>query len=141
MDSTQTTSATGAGGNGILISQSNDTPAIAATASTDTDNSKQNPSQAINSNQKTLGILHQLYLTVSSFNIASQVPLLQRIPLKAKRTHSSLRQHLLEELQQAFPDEVEAYREIREASAAESKRFAQAQSKLPNGDVKVKTEI
>ncbi|KAL2524884.1 Mediator of RNA polymerase II transcription subunit 10b [Abeliophyllum distichum] len=79
MDSTQTTSATGAGGNGILISQSNDTPAIAATSSTDTDNSKQNPSQAINSNQKTLGILHQLYLTVSSFNIASQVPLLQRM--------------------------------------------------------------
>ncbi|ONK58842.1 uncharacterized protein A4U43_C08F300 [Asparagus officinalis] len=52
----------------------------------------------------------------------------------------SLRKHLLEELEQTFPDEVEAYREIRASSAAESKQLAQAQSGLPNGDVKVKPE-
>lgn len=33
----------------------------------------------------------------------------------------SLRGHLLEELEQAFPDEVEAYRNVRAASAAVSK--------------------
>lgn len=32
----------------------------------------------------------------------------------------ALRKHLLEELEQAFPDEVEDYREIRAASAAVS---------------------
>lgn len=31
-----------------------------------------------------------------------------------------LRRHLLEELEQTFPDEVEAYRDIRAASAAVS---------------------
>ncbi|KAI7990598.1 Mediator of RNA polymerase II transcription subunit 10b [Camellia lanceoleosa] len=41
----------------------------------------------------------------------------------------------------AFLDEVESYREIRATSAAESKRIAQAQSILPNGDVKVKPEL
>lgn len=51
----------------------------------------------------------------------------------------SMRKYLLEELEQAFPDEVENYREIRASSAAESKRLAQS-SVLPNGDVKVKTE-
>lgn len=56
-------------------------------------------------------------------------------------TFKSLRRHLLEELEQTFPDEVEAYRDIRAASAAETKRVAQAQSTLPNGDVKVKTEL
>lgn len=53
----------------------------------------------------------------------------------------SLRKHLLEELEQAFPQEVEDYREIRASSAAETKRLAQAQSVLPNGDVKVKNEL
>ncbi|CAI9093370.1 OLC1v1028856C1 [Oldenlandia corymbosa var. corymbosa] len=52
-----------------------------------------------------------------------------------------LRKSLLEELDQAFPDEVEAYREIRASSSSEAKRFGQAQSMLPNGDVKVKSEI
>ena len=32
----------------------------------------------------------------------------------------SLRKHLLEELEEAFPDEVDAYREIRASSAAVS---------------------
>jgi len=52
----------------------------------------------------------------------------------------SLRKHLLEELEQAFPEDVEHYREIRASSAAEAKRLAQSQSTLPNGDAKVKAE-
>ncbi|CAL5082499.1 unnamed protein product [Urochloa decumbens] len=43
------------------------------------DASKQNLSQVTSSIQKTLGLLHQLNLTVSSFNSASQLPLLQRL--------------------------------------------------------------
>ncbi|XP_057477678.1 mediator of RNA polymerase II transcription subunit 10b-like isoform X2 [Actinidia eriantha] len=53
----------------------------------------------------------------------------------------SLRNHLLEELEHAFPDEVESYREICATSAAEQKRLAQAHNILPNGDVKVKPEL
>ncbi|KAF5746881.1 mediator of RNA polymerase II transcription subunit 10b [Tripterygium wilfordii] len=49
-----------------------------------------------------------------------------------------LRKHLLEELEQVFPDEVESYREIRANSAAKAKCLGQAQSTLPNGDLKVK---
>ncbi|OVA04978.1 hypothetical protein BVC80_1211g42 [Macleaya cordata] len=45
-----------------------------------------------------------------------------------------------EELEQAFPDEIEAYREMRATSAAESKRLGQTESILPNGDVKVKND-
>ncbi|CAI9775813.1 unnamed protein product [Fraxinus pennsylvanica] len=193
--STASAAATG-GGNGVIIPQSNDPSPMessATAAATPTDDSKQNLTLVINSIQKTLGILHQLYLTVSSYNVASQLPLLQRmntlvleldnmtklaencniqVPMEvlnliddgknpdeftrdvlnsciAKNqitkgktdTFKSLRRHLLEELEQTFPDEVEAYRDIRAASAAETKRFAQAQSTLPNGDVKVKTEI
>uniref|UniRef100_A0A453G8N8 Mediator complex subunit 10 n=1 Tax=Aegilops tauschii subsp. strangulata TaxID=200361 RepID=A0A453G8N8_AEGTS len=52
----------------------------------------------------------------------------------------SLRKHLLEELEEAFPDDAEAYRQIRATSAAGSKRLAQSQSALPNGDAKVKPE-
>ncbi|ONM56656.1 Mediator complex subunit 10 CG5057-PA, partial [Zea mays] len=52
----------------------------------------------------------------------------------------SLRKHLLEELEQAFPEDVEAYREIRATSAAEAKRLAQSHGNLLNGDVKVKAE-
>ncbi|KAI3920770.1 hypothetical protein MKW98_005596 [Papaver atlanticum] len=156
------------------------------------DEAKQNLNQVINSIQKVLGLLHQLYLTVSSFNMASQLPLLERInavvseldnlqrlsdnckiqvPVEVLNliddgknpdeftrdvlnsciarnqitkgktdAFKGLRRHILEELEEAFPDEVEAYREIRATSAAESKRLAQAQSILPNGDVKVKSE-
>ncbi|GFZ16370.1 mediator complex, subunit Med10 [Actinidia rufa] len=53
----------------------------------------------------------------------------------------SLRRHLLQEPEQAFPDEVESYREIHATSAAEQKRLAKAQKILPNGDVKVKPEL
>ncbi|XP_058085477.1 mediator of RNA polymerase II transcription subunit 10b [Magnolia sinica] len=172
------------------------TPPIAGNGGTvsgsDADEPKQNLNNVLNSIQKTLGLLHQLYLTVSSFNASSQLPLLQRlnavvseldamqrlaencniqVPMEVVNliddgknpdeftrdvinscisrnqitkgktdAFKSLRKHLLEELEQAFPDEVEAYREIRATSAAESKRLAQAQSILPNGDVKVKTE-
>ncbi|KAJ8650225.1 hypothetical protein MRB53_003248 [Persea americana] len=153
---------------------------------------KQNLNQVINSIDKTLGLLHQLHLTVSSFSVASQLPLLQRlnavvseldtmqrlaencniqVPMEVVNliddgknpdeftrdvinsciarnqitkgktdAFKSMRKHLLEELEQTFPGEVEAYRDIRATSAAESKRLAQAQSVLPNGDVKVKAE-
>ncbi|CAD6224124.1 unnamed protein product [Miscanthus lutarioriparius] len=157
------------------------------------DASKQNLAQVTSSIQKTLGLLHQLNLTVSSFNSASQLPLLQRlnalvaeldtmqklaegcniqVPMEvvnliddgknpdeftrdvlnsciAKNqitkgktdAFKSLRKHLLEELEQAFPEDVEAYREIRATSAAEAKRLAQSHpGTLPNGDVKVKAE-
>eukprot|EP00262_Sarcandra_glabra_P021188 TRINITY_DN8803_c0_g1_i1.p1 TRINITY_DN8803_c0_g1~~TRINITY_DN8803_c0_g1_i1.p1 ORF type:complete len:184 (-),score=34.06 TRINITY_DN8803_c0_g1_i1:221-772(-) len=158
----------------------------------DPEDPKQNLNQVINSIQKSLGLLHQLHLTVSSFNMASQLPLLQRlnavvteldtmqklaencniqVPMEVVNliddgknpdeftrdvinscivrnqitkgktdAFKGLRKHLLEELEQAFPDEVEDYREIRATSAAESKRLAQAQSILPNGDAKVKAE-
>ncbi|WCJ38261.1 Mediator of RNA polymerase II transcription subunit 10b [Euphorbia peplus] len=183
MDPSQN-AALGSGGNGILPSSA---------AATGTDDQKQNLNQVINSTQKTLALLHQLYLTVSSYNVASQLHLLERlnnlimeldnmsklsekcniqIPMEvlnliddgknpdeftrdvinsciAKNQVTkgkadackSLRKTLLEELEQAFPDEVASYREIRAISAAESKRLAQAQSSLPNGDVKVKNEL
>ncbi|XP_076917225.1 mediator of RNA polymerase II transcription subunit 10b-like [Bidens hawaiensis] len=185
MESSQTT-----GGNG------NDASPVGSTGTSTTsssDDPKQNLNQVINSIQKTLGTIHQLYLTVSSFNVSSQLPLLQRlnalvmemdnmaklsekcniqIPMEvlnliddgknpdeftrdvlnsciAKNqitkgktdAFKALRKHLLEELEQAFPDEVEDYREIRAASAAETMRLAQAQSMLPNGDVKLKPEM
>uniref|UniRef100_A0A9I9D6Z9 Mediator of RNA polymerase II transcription subunit 10 n=1 Tax=Cucumis melo TaxID=3656 RepID=A0A9I9D6Z9_CUCME len=205
MDSAQNASSAagtgGSGGNGSVI---NDT-----SVSTTVDDSKQNLNQVINSIQKTLGILHQLNLTVSNFNAAYQLPLLQRLLIddgknpdeftrdvlnsciaknqstKGKTdAFKGLRKHLLEELEQTFPDEVESYREIRAASAArllynqclissvqwgpqdpsvksfpvfkqvglsishhglvgpsEAKRIAQAQSMLPNGDMKVKMEV
>ncbi|KAL3817866.1 hypothetical protein ACJIZ3_003771 [Penstemon smallii] len=202
MDPSQTI---GTGGNGIMSSQSTDaSPVESSAAGSSIDDSKENLNQVINSIQKNLGILHQLYLTVSSFNVASQLPLLQRMNnlvleldnltkladkcniqfiVMCNSVHNAmdelecsliddgknpdeftrdvlngciaknqitkgktdafkgLRKHLLEELEQAFPDEVEAYREIRAASAVEAKRLAQAQSMLPNGDVKVKPEI
>ncbi|EPS62420.1 hypothetical protein M569_12371 [Genlisea aurea] len=198
MESSQTTPGIGgAGGNGMMISRSNEESPMessATTPGTPVDDQKQNLNQVINSIQKTLGILHQLYLTVSSYNVASQLPLLQRmnnlvleldsmsklaekcniqVPIEVLNliddgknpdeftrdmlngcitknqitkgktdSFKSLRRHLLEELEQAFPDEVEAYREIRATSAAEAKRSAQAQSMMmmPNGDVKVKPE-
>lgn len=43
------------------------------------DASKQNLAQVTNSIQRTLGLLHQLNLIVSSFNSSSQLPLLQRL--------------------------------------------------------------
>jgi mediator of RNA polymerase II transcription subunit 10 len=64
----------GIGGNGMLAAPVNDTAAATAV-----DDPKQNLNQVINSIQKTLGLLHQLYITVSSFNTASQLPLLQRL--------------------------------------------------------------
>ena len=75
MDASQnTTGIGGSGGNGTLVPQTNDTTGSAAV-----DDPKQNLNQVINSIQKTLGLIHQLYLTVSSFNAASQLPLLQRL--------------------------------------------------------------
>ncbi|KMT12473.1 hypothetical protein BVRB_5g104020 [Beta vulgaris subsp. vulgaris] len=193
MDSAQNTAAVG-GNNGIINAQGNNNNNNSSNNDgTISDDAKQNLSDVTNSIDKTLGLLHQLYLTVSSFNVASQLPLLQRInslvmeldnmmklsskcniqiPMEvlnliddgknpdeftkdvlnsciAKNqitkgkadAFKSLRKHLLEELEQAFPSEVEAYRDIRASSAAEMKRMAQAQSALPNGDVKVKSEL
>ncbi|XP_051114531.1 mediator of RNA polymerase II transcription subunit 10b-like [Andrographis paniculata] len=181
----------GGGGNGIIASQYA-SPTDFSAAATPIDDSKQNLAQVINSIQKTLGLLHQLYLTVSSYNVASQLPLLQRmnnlvmeldnmtrlagkcniqIPMEvlnliddgknpdeftrdmlngciAKNqitkgktdAFKALRKHLLEELEQTFPDEVESYRDIRAASATETRQSAQPQNMLPNGDMKVKPE-
>ncbi|XP_044342610.1 mediator of RNA polymerase II transcription subunit 10b isoform X1 [Triticum aestivum] len=183
--------AAAASGNGLQGGAGGDRPE---------DPSKQNLAQVTGSIQKTLGLLHQLNLNVSSFSSASQLPLLQRlvwcvvrcrnalvaeldtmqkladgcniqVPMEvvnliddgknpdeftrdvfnsciAKNqitkgktdAFKSLRKHLLEELEEAFPDDVEAYRQIRATSAAESKRLAQSQSALPNGDAKVKPE-
>lgn len=77
MDSSQASTGGSGGngnGNGIVNTQMHDT--ANATAA---DGPKQNLSQVINSIQKTLGLLHQLYLTVSSFNAASQLLLLERL--------------------------------------------------------------
>uniref|UniRef100_A0A0C9QLS1 Mediator of RNA polymerase II transcription subunit 10 n=1 Tax=Wollemia nobilis TaxID=56998 RepID=A0A0C9QLS1_9CONI len=142
--------------------------------------------------QKSLGILHQLHCTVSSFTVNSQLTLLERVnslvcefdemqkaaqncdiqvPLEVVKlidegknpdeftkeiinkciqrnqttkgkseAFKNLRKQLLEELEQTFPDEIEAYRELRSVSAAEAKKQLQAQSGLPNGDAKIKTE-
>ncbi|KAF3646178.1 Mediator of RNA polymerase II transcription subunit 10a [Capsicum annuum] len=197
MDSSQHNSAAGSiGGNGIINPKSNDASPVDSAANatgSPAEESKQNLNQVINSIDKTLGILHQLYLTVSAYNVSSQFPLLQRmnnlvveldnmarlgekcniqVPMEVLNliddgknpdeftrdvlnscisknqitkgktdAFKGLRGHLLEELEQAFPEEVEAYRDIRAASAAEAKRLAQAQSLLPNGDVKLKPEI
>jgi len=78
MDSSQSTvlgGNGGSGGNGTLISQTNDITASTAGA----DDSMQKLNQVSNSIQKTLGLIHQLYLTVSTFNAAFQMPLLQRM--------------------------------------------------------------
>ncbi|XP_008788119.1 mediator of RNA polymerase II transcription subunit 10b-like [Phoenix dactylifera] len=186
------TGATMAAGNALTSTTNAYSSAAAVAAADPAADSSQNLKQVIHSVDKTLGLLHQLYLTVSSFSVVSQLPLLQRlnalvadldtmqklaencdiqVPMEvvnliddgknpdeftrdvlnnciAKNQSTkgktdafkSLRKYLLEELEQAFPDEVENYREIRASSAAESKRMAQSQSVLPNGDVKVKTE-
>ncbi|CAI9764095.1 unnamed protein product [Fraxinus pennsylvanica] len=165
-------------GNGVTILQSNDISPMESSstaATTPTDDSKQNLTLVTNSIEKTLGILHQLDLTVSSNNVASKLPLLRamnnlvleldnmkkladncniQVPMEvinliddgknpdeftrdvlnscvAKNqitkgktdTFKSFRSHLLKELDQTFPDEVEAYREILAASAAEKKKI------------------
>lgn len=86
MDSSHATTpaavAAGGGGSSMMISQSTDASPVdssATTAATPIDDPKENLTQVINSIQKTLGTLHQLYLTVSSYNVASQLPLLQRM--------------------------------------------------------------
>ncbi|KAL0760076.1 hypothetical protein Bca101_076226 [Brassica carinata] len=190
MDPAQNTSAAGIGGSNGTTTMGYQTNDGTATASED---SKENLNQVINSIQKTLGLLHQLHLTVSSFTPASQLHLLQRLNSLVSELNSmtklsekcniqvpmevlsliddgknpdeftrdvinscvarnqvtkgktdafkDLRKHILEELEETFPDEVDKYREIRAASAAEAKRQAQSQSVLPNGDAKVKSEL
>ncbi|XP_050366715.1 mediator of RNA polymerase II transcription subunit 10b-like [Argentina anserina] len=174
-------------GNGMIIPQNNDTA-----GTTGVDDPKLDLNQVINSIQKTLGLIHHLHLTVSSFIAGSHRPLQHlnalvseldnmaklsekcNIPVpmevfnsiddgknpdeftrdvinsfiaknqitKGKTdTFKSLHRNLLDELEQAFPDAVESYREICAASALETKRLAQAQYALPNGDVKVKPDF
>ncbi|XP_009766948.1 mediator of RNA polymerase II transcription subunit 10b-like [Nicotiana sylvestris] len=169
MNSSKNSSSAGSiGGNGIInpiyydASQAN---AAATTAVSLAEDLKQNLNQSINSIEKTLGILHKLYLTVSSQllliqrlnnlvleldNMATfgekcniQVPIevlnlidngknpdeftrdvLNNCIVKNQITKGKtdafkgLRRHLLEELEQTFPEEAEAYGEIRAASAA-----------------------
>uniref|UniRef100_A0ACD5XZI8 Uncharacterized protein n=1 Tax=Avena sativa TaxID=4498 RepID=A0ACD5XZI8_AVESA len=62
--------AAAASGNGVQGGVGGDRPE---------DASKQNLAQVTGSIQKTLGLLHQLNLNVSSFRSASQLPLLQRL--------------------------------------------------------------
>lgn len=83
MDASQTAAVGGNGesaGDRMLSLQTNDTSTeakgIAATADADP---MQILNQLINSTQKTFGLNHQLYLTVSSFNTAFQLPLIQRM--------------------------------------------------------------
>lgn len=82
MDSSQSPAA---GGNGTLISHGNDAAASASGA----DDSMQNLSQISNSIEKTLGLIHQLSLTVSTFNSALQMPLLQRMYCSSISLHIS----------------------------------------------------
>nr|XP_016434615.1 PREDICTED: mediator of RNA polymerase II transcription subunit 10b-like [Nicotiana tabacum] len=152
MDSSKKNSAAGIYND---ASPANDT---ATTAGSPAEDLKQNINESINSIEKTLGILHQLYLTVSSYNVSSQLLLLQclnnlvleldnmvkfggkcniQVPMEvlnlidngknpdeftrdvlnsciAKNqitkgktdAFKGLRRHLLEELEQAFPEEV-----------------------------------
>ncbi|KAK1258445.1 Mediator of RNA polymerase II transcription subunit 10b [Acorus gramineus] len=132
--------------------------------------SKRSLGEVMGSILKTLSLLHQLHLTVSPYNISSQLTLLQRlntivleldnmkrladdcniqVPIevvyliddgknpdeftkdvlnlciarnqmtKGKTdAFKSLQKHLLEELEQTFPDEIESYRDVRALSAA-----------------------
>lgn len=75
MDSAQNAAA---GNNGVVNAQGNNNNSTNNEGAT-SDDAKQNLSDVTNSIEKTLGLLHQLYLTVSSFNVASQLPLLQRM--------------------------------------------------------------
>lgn len=79
MDSSQSAALGGngrSGGNGSVNFQTNDTSVPAGA-----DASMQELNQVSNSIQKTLGLIHQLYLTVSTFNAAFQMPLLERMYL------------------------------------------------------------
>ncbi|KAG8382566.1 hypothetical protein BUALT_Bualt05G0090700 [Buddleja alternifolia] len=72
-----------AGGDGMMITESNDVsavePSATTAAATPTDDEKQNLADVINSIHKTLGIVDQLYHSVSSIDVASQLLLLQRL--------------------------------------------------------------
>ncbi|CAI9296844.1 unnamed protein product [Lactuca saligna] len=52
---------------------------IVTTTTSSSNDPKQNLNQVINTIQTTLGTIHRHYLTVSSFNVSSQLPLLQRL--------------------------------------------------------------
>ncbi|KAJ6825326.1 mediator of RNA polymerase II transcription subunit 10b [Iris pallida] len=74
------TAAAAAGNGGISTTTSASVPSSSSTAAAGAgEEQKQSLAQVTASIQKTLGLLHQLYLTVSSFNSASQLPLLHRL--------------------------------------------------------------
>ncbi|CAN7127528.1 unnamed protein product [Brassica rapa subsp. narinosa] len=179
MEPGQNTSAAGIGGSNGTTTMGYQTNDGTATASED---SKENLNQVINSIQKTLGLLHQLHLTVSSFTPASQLHLLQRLNSLVSELNSmtklsekcniqvpmevlsliddgknpdeftrdvinscvarnqvtkgktdafkDLRKHILEELEETFPDEVDKYREIRAASASVILNFLEGERKM-----------
>ncbi|XP_042450997.1 mediator of RNA polymerase II transcription subunit 10b-like isoform X3 [Zingiber officinale] len=190
MDPSPHKSSTAAGDGVVSVPASTDPIPAPNSNSGTVDDQKESLSQIIDSVDRTLGLLHKLYLTVSSFSVASQLPLLQRlntlvaeldgiqklaencnfqIPLEVVNliddgknpdqftrdvinsfisknqitkgktdALKSFRKHLLEELNQAFPDEVMTYKEVRAAAAAAAARLVQAQNAIPNGDVKIK---
>ncbi|XP_042450995.1 mediator of RNA polymerase II transcription subunit 10b-like isoform X1 [Zingiber officinale] len=170
MDPSPHKSSTAAGDGVVSVPASTDPIPAPNSNSGTVDDQKESLSQIIDSVDRTLGLLHKLYLTVSSFSVASQLPLLQRlntlvaeldgiqklaencnfqIPLEVVNliddgknpdqftrdvinsfisknqitkgktdALKSFRKHLLEELNQAFPDEVMTYKEVRAAAAA-----------------------
>lgn len=104
MDSAQNTAAVG-GNNGIINAQGNNNNNNSSNNDgTISDDAKQNLSDVTNSIDKTLGLLHQLYLTVSSFNVASQLPLLQRMYSLSPKTLISFNSSLLEQF--VFSEEL-----------------------------------
>lgn len=69
-----------AAGNGGLSAPASTNPIPAPNSNSGTvDDQKESLIQIIDSVDRTLGLLHKLYLTVSSFSVASQLPLLQRL--------------------------------------------------------------
>lgn len=68
----------GNGDNGMMVPQTQTNDPAGATGA-DEQEQKQNLKQVIDSTEKTLALIHQLYLTVSSFSAGSQLPLLERL--------------------------------------------------------------
>lgn len=71
------------GNNGMMMmmvkNNANSNEAAGAASGNSDEDPKEKLRSVMTSIDKTLGLLHQLYLTVSSFNVASQLPLLHRM--------------------------------------------------------------
>ncbi|KAG6467245.1 hypothetical protein ZIOFF_074933 [Zingiber officinale] len=79
MDPSPHKSSTAAGDGVVSVPASTDPIPAPNSNSGTVDDQKESLSQIIDSVDRTLGLLHKLYLTVSSFSVASQLPLLQRL--------------------------------------------------------------